>query len=76
MLLERDRKLFHLFAVISIALSLLVCIPYSLAKVTLFEIIVKYMVVPPNTNYNFIQTSHAFQITVRRFPTCFASPIT
>ena len=46
MLLERDRKLFHLFAVISIALSLLVCIPYSLAKVTLFEIIVKYMVVP------------------------------
>ena len=46
MLLERDRKLFHLFAVISIALSLLVCIPYSLAKVTLFEIIVKYMVIP------------------------------
>lgn len=46
MLLERDRKLFHLFAVISIALSLLVCIPYSLEKVTLFEIIVKYMVVP------------------------------
>ena len=34
MLLERDRKLFHLFAVISIALSLLVCIPYSLEKVT------------------------------------------
>ena len=46
MLLERDRKLFHLFAVISIALSLLVCIPYSLEKVTLFEIIVKYMVIP------------------------------
>ena len=46
MLLERDRKLFHLFAVISIALSLLVCIPYSLTKVTLFEIIVKYMVIP------------------------------
>ena len=46
MLLERDRKLFHLFAVISIALSLLVCIPYSLAKVTLFEIIVKYMAIP------------------------------
>ena len=46
MLLERDRKLFHLFAVISIALSLLVCIPYSLEKVTLFEIIAKYMVIP------------------------------
>lgn len=46
MLLERDRKLFHLFAVISIALSLLVCIPFSLAKVTLFEIILKYMVIP------------------------------
>lgn len=46
MLLERDRKLCHLFAVISIALSLLVCIPYSLEKVTLFEIIVKYMVIP------------------------------
>lgn len=46
MLLERDRKLFHLFAVISIALSLLVCIPYSLEKITLFEIIVKYMVIP------------------------------
>ncbi len=46
MLLERDRKLFHLFAVISIALSLLVCIPLSLAKVTLFEIILKYMVIP------------------------------
>ena len=45
MLLERDRKLFHLFAVISIALSLLVCIPLSLAKVTLFEIILKYMVI-------------------------------
>ena len=42
MLLERDRKLFHLFAVISIALSLLVCIPLSLAKVTLFEIIYKH----------------------------------
>ena len=46
MLLERDRKLFHLFAVISIALSLLVCVPYSLEKVTLFEIIVKYMAIP------------------------------
>ena len=42
MLLERDRKLFYLFAVISIAISLLVCIPFSLEKVTLFEIIVKY----------------------------------
>ncbi len=46
MLLERDRKLFHLFAVISIALSLIVCIPFSLEKITLFEIIVKYMVIP------------------------------
>lgn len=46
MLLERDRKIFYLFAVISIALSLLVCIPFSLEKVTLFEIIVKYMVFP------------------------------
>ena len=27
MLLERDRKLFYIFAVISIALSLIVCIP-------------------------------------------------
>ena len=46
MLLERDRKLFYLFAVISIALSLLVCIPLSLVKVTLFEIILKYMIIP------------------------------
>ena len=46
MLLERDRKLFYLFAVISIALSVLVCIPLSLAKVTLFEIILKYMIIP------------------------------
>lgn len=42
MLLERDRKLFYIFAVISIAISLLVCIPFSLEKVTLFEIIIKY----------------------------------
>lgn len=46
MLLERDRKLYHLFAIISIALSLIVCIPFSLEKVSLFEIILKYMVIP------------------------------
>ena len=46
MLLERDRKLFHLFAVISIALSFIVCVPFSLESVSLFEIIVKYMVIP------------------------------
>ena len=46
MLLERDRKLFYIFAVISIALSVLVCVPLSLAKLTLFEIILKYMVIP------------------------------
>ena len=46
MLLERDRKLYHLFAIISIALSLIVCIPFSLEKVSLFEIILKYMLIP------------------------------
>ena len=46
MLLERDRKLFYIFAVISIALSLIVCIPFSLGSLHSFEIIVKYMVIP------------------------------
>ncbi len=46
MLLERDRKLFFIFAIISIALSAIVCVPFSLTKVTLFEIIFKYMFVP------------------------------
>ncbi len=46
MLLERDRKLFFIFAIISIALSAIVCVPFSLTKVTLFEIIFKYIAVP------------------------------
>ena len=46
MLLERDRKLFYIFAVISIAISLIVCIPFSLGSLHSFEIIVKYMVIP------------------------------
>lgn len=46
MLLERDRKLFFIFAAISIALSVIVCVPFAVEKVTLFEIIFKYMLAP------------------------------
>lgn len=46
MLLERDRKLFFIFAIISIALSAIVCVPFSLTHITLVEIIFKYMIVP------------------------------
>lgn len=46
MLLERDRKLFFIFAIISIALSAIVCVPFSLTHITLGEIIFKYMIVP------------------------------
>lgn len=46
MLLERDRKLFFIFAIISIALSAVVCVPFSLKHITLVEIIFKYMIVP------------------------------
>lgn len=46
MLLERDRKLFFIFAAISVALSIIVCVPFSLEKVTLFEILFKYAACP------------------------------
>lgn len=46
MLQEKDRKVLFILALIAIALCLVVCVPFSLNKVSLFEIIVKYAVTP------------------------------
>ena len=64
MLKEKDRKTLFILAVISIVLCLAICVPFSLKTVSLFEIIVKFAVVPV---FVFFVTILAFSLKFRNY---------
>lgn len=46
MLNYREKRTLLILSIISVALSLVACVPFTLAKLTQFELIVKYIVLP------------------------------
>ena len=46
MLNNKDKKTLLVITIISLAISVIACIPFTLAKLTQFELIVKYIVLP------------------------------
>lgn len=43
---QKNRKLLFIFSLISLALGVVVCVPFGLASISTIEIVVKYVVIP------------------------------